>query len=63
MTYSTVELSKRYEHRYKFVASIYNIRIKEFVKNFVFLDTDCFNTLIPRALAEQSGRSLGFKIK
>jgi len=58
-----VELSKQYKHRYKFVASIYNIRIKEFVQNFVFLDTGCFNTLIPKALAEQSGHSLGFKIK
>ena len=35
MTYSTVELSKLYEHRYKFVASIYNLQIKEFVQNFI----------------------------
>ena len=63
MTYSTVELSRLYEHRYKFAASIYNLRIKEFVQNFIFLDTGCYNTLIPRALAEQSGRSLGFKRK
>jgi hypothetical protein len=26
------------------------------------LDTGCYNTLIPRSLAEQTGRSLGFKM-
>jgi len=28
----------------------------------MFLDSGCFNTLIPRYLAEQAGRSLGFKM-
>jgi hypothetical protein len=42
---------------------VYNLRTKEFVKNTVFLDTGCYNTLIPRDLAEQSGHSLGFKMK
>jgi hypothetical protein len=63
MTYSTVALSRLFEHRYKFFANVYNLRTKEFVKATVFLDTGCYNTLIPRELAEQSGHSLGFKIK
>jgi hypothetical protein len=29
----------------------------------VFLDTGCFKTLLPRDPAEQTGRSLGFKMK
>ncbi len=62
-TYSTVALSKWFEHRYKFYAKVYNLRTKEFVENIVFLDTGCFNTMIPRDLAEQSGHSLGFKVK
>jgi hypothetical protein len=62
-TYSTVALSRRFEHRYKFYAKVYNLRTKEFVKNIVFLDTGCYNTMIPRDLAEQSGHSLGFKVK
>jgi hypothetical protein len=40
---------------------VYNLRTKEFRKTTVFLDTGCYNTLIPRRLAEQSGHSLGFK--
>jgi hypothetical protein len=60
MTYSTAALSKRFEHRRKFTASIYNTLKKDFREVTVFLDTGCFNTLIPRLLAEQSGRSLGF---
>jgi len=63
MTYSTVALSKLFEHRYKFDADVYNLLRKEFVKNTVFLDTGCYNTMIPRDLAEQSGHSLGFKVK
>jgi hypothetical protein len=57
-----VALSKQFEHRYKFSASIYYILKKDFREVTVFLDTGCFNTLIPRYLAEQSGRSLGFKM-
>jgi len=63
MTYSTVALSKLFEHRYKFDAKVYNSRTKGYVKATVFLDTGCFNTMIPRDLAELSGHSLGFKIK
>jgi hypothetical protein len=58
-----VALSTLFEHRYKFDASIYNIKTEKFKRTFVFLDTGCFNTMIPRHLAELSGRSLGFKMK
>jgi len=51
-----------FEHRFKFVASIYNIQKKEYRNTTIFLDTGCFNTMIPRYLAERSGRSLGFKM-
>jgi hypothetical protein len=63
MTYSTVALSRLFEHRYKFYADVYDLQTKEFVENIVFLDTGCFNTLIPKDLAERSGHSLGFKMK
>ena len=62
MKYSTTALSRLFEHRYKFYANIFNIHRKEYRKVTVFLDTGCFNTMIPRYLAEQTGRSLGFKI-
>jgi hypothetical protein len=55
-------LSKSFEHRYKFYANVYYLRTKEFVETTIFLDTGCFNTMIPRYLAEQTGRSLGFKM-
>ena len=35
---------------------------KEYRKTTIFLDTGCYNTLIPRHLAERTGRSLGFKM-
>jgi len=60
MKYSTVALSTSFEHRYKFDAYIYNILEKKLEGVTIFIDTGCFNTLIPRYLAEQSGRSLGF---
>ena len=63
MTYSTVALSKWFEHRYKFFANVYNLRTKKFVEATIFIDTGCYNTMIPRHLAEQSGHSLGFKVK
>ena len=63
MTYSTVALSRLFEHRYKFDAKIYNLRTNKFIENTIFLDTGCFNTLIPKRLAEKSGHSLGFKMK
>ena len=63
MTYSTVALSKLFKHRYKFAAKVYNLRANEFVKTTIFLDTGCYNTMIPRYLAELSGHPLGFKMK
>jgi len=62
MIYVTTALSKLYEHRYKIDANIYYIQENEFRDVVVFLDTGCFNTLIPRYLAERCGRSLGFKM-
>ena len=62
-TYSTMALSRRFEHRYKFDAKVYNLRTKEFVETTIFLDTGCYNTMIPRYLAELSGHPLGFKMK
>jgi hypothetical protein len=56
-----VALSTSFEHRYKFDAYIFNILEKKLEEVTIFLDTGCFNTLIPGYLAEQSGRSLGFK--
>ena len=61
MKYSTVALSTWFEHRYKFNAYILNILDKNPTQVTVFLDTGCFNTLIPRYFAEKCGRSLGFK--
>jgi hypothetical protein len=58
-----VALSRWFEHRYKFDAKVYDLRTKEFVGTTIFLDTGCVNTLIPRRLAEQSGHSLGVKVK
>jgi len=51
-----------FEHRYKFDARIYEIQRREFRRTTVFLDTGCFNTLIPRDLAERTGHSLGFRM-
>ncbi|GBU22637.1 hypothetical protein R80B4_02548 [Fibrobacteres bacterium R8-0-B4] len=62
MKYATVELSKSFEHRYKFKAYIYVVRDGKYQKAAAFLDTGCFNTMIPRHLAERCGRSLGFKM-
>jgi len=62
MKYATVALSKHFEHRYKFDALIYNTRKKDFVEATIFLDSGCFNTMIPRHLAGLGGQSLGFKM-
>jgi hypothetical protein len=51
-----------FEHRYKFVAKVYDLRKKEFVKTTVFLNTGCYNTMIPRKQKKKTGRSLGFKM-
>ncbi|MCL2800334.1 MAG: aspartyl protease family protein [Treponema sp.] len=55
-------LSKQFEHRYKFDASIYRLADRKYITTTVFLDTGCFNTLIPKILAEETGHSLGFKM-
>ena len=62
MKYSTTALSRLFEHRYKFIANIYNINKNEYRNVTIFLDTGCFNTMIPKYLAERSGRSLGFNM-
>ena len=61
-TYHGTALSRLFEHRYKFDASIYFIQKKEYRKITIFLDTGCYNTLIPRHFAKQTGCSLGFKM-
>ena len=63
MTISTVALSKLYEHRYKFIAKIYNTQKNNFQAVTILLDTGCFNTLIPKSLAQQTRQFLGFKMK
>jgi len=63
MKYSTAALSTLFEHRFKFVADIYNTQDKKYEKVSVFLDTGCYNTMIPRYLALQTGRALGFGMK
>jgi len=55
-----VALSKKFEHRYKFIAKIFKLADKEFANTTVFLDTGCFNTMIPKRLAKLTGRPLGF---
>jgi len=56
-----VALSKKYKHRYKFDASILKITDKNCINTTIFLDTGCFNTMIPKYLAIQTGHPLGFK--
>jgi hypothetical protein len=60
MVYTKMDLFPQFEHRYKFKASIYNIKQMCFEDIVVFLDTGCFNTMIPRSLAELAGIPLGF---
>jgi len=60
MVYTTTDLLPEFEHRYKFGASIYNTKTKCFVDVLIFLDTGCYNTVIPRYLAELAGKPLGF---
>ena len=62
-TYHGTALSRLFEHRYKFDAGVYNLRTKKFVGTTIFLDTGCYNTMIPRYLAELSGHPLGVKMK
>jgi len=62
MKYATVELSKFFKHRYKFDALIHNVQFGTFDDVTVFLDTGCYNTMIPKRFAERWGRSLGFEM-
>jgi hypothetical protein len=55
-------LSTLFEYRYKFYANLYDLWEKKFVETTVFLDSGCYNTMIPRPLAKKTGRSLGFKM-
>jgi hypothetical protein len=63
MEYTTVELLPEFKHRYKIKADIYNTRLNFFEKVVMFLDTGCFNTMIPKYLAVECGQPLNFKIK
>jgi len=60
MEYTTVDLSPKLEHRYKFDASIYNIKKMDFADIVILLDTGCYNTMMPKFLAEVTGKPLGF---
>ena len=57
----TVELLPHIKHRYKLRAKVYNRQNKNYAKVNLFLDSGCYNTLIPKSLAVVSGQSLGFK--
>ena len=60
MTYTSVELLTEFECRYKFKAGIYNVQLKTYEDVMIFLDTGCYNTMIPKHIAEQAGHPLGF---
>jgi len=62
MKHTTMELSKSFEHRYKFKARIYNVQRGVFETVTIFLDTGCVNTMIPKRIAKKTGRSLGFEM-
>lgn len=61
MDSSTVELISLHKHRYKIEANIYNIRSNVFEDVVLLLDSGCYNTMIPKYVANISGRPLGFK--
>ena len=61
MECTMLELQPELKHRYKFEARLYNRQNKNYVKVKLFLDTGCYNTLIPKSLAVLSGHPLGFK--
>lgn len=61
MDSSTSKLMLQNKHRYKIMADIYNIRSGVFEDVILFLDSGCYNTMVPKYFAETSGRPLGFK--
>jgi hypothetical protein len=61
MEFTNVELINTFKHRYKFKAKLYNIQQKQFEDVVMFLDLGCYNTMIPKRFAVQTGRPLGFK--
>jgi hypothetical protein len=61
MEFTNVELISKFQHRYRFNAGLYNTLHKKFIDIIIFLDLGCYNTMIPKHLAVQSGRPLGFK--
>ena len=56
-----MELLPHIKHRYKLRAKVYNRQNKNYAKVNLFLDSGCYNTLIPKSLAVVSGQPLGFK--
>jgi len=60
LEYTTVDLLPEFAHRYKLKADLCKIQTDEFKRVYVMLDLGCYNTLIPRYLAEESGKALGF---
>jgi hypothetical protein len=61
MEFTNVELLPKFKHRYKFKASLSTIQHGRFKNVIIFLDLGCYNTMIPKRLAVQSGHPLGFK--
>ena len=61
MECTTLELLAESKHRYRILADLYNRLSSKYLEVTLFLDLGCYNTLIPKSLAEISGRSLGFK--
>jgi len=57
----TLELLPEFKHRYKFEARLYDKLNSRFSKVKLFLNSGCYNTLIPKRLAVLSGQPLGFK--
>ena len=60
MVCTTLELLPESKHRYRILADLYNRLNSKYFEVTLFLDLGCYNTLIPKNLAEISGWSLGF---
>jgi hypothetical protein len=63
MVYTNVELISELKHRYKFKANLYNTQQGKYGSVVMFLDLGCYNTMIPKHFAVESGHPLGFKRK
>jgi hypothetical protein len=63
MEFTNVELLPEFKHRYKIDANLYNIQDEKYVDIVMFLDLGCYNTMIPKHRAVESGYPLGFKRK